>query len=91
MSFSSWLKERRLARLHAKLKHLRALQHRNRDQTEELQARRKRGEASTEIAAREAKLHDERERLTREISEVAREEKDLQAQLKKAQGEAASA
>lgn len=91
MSISSWLKERRLARLHAKLKHLRALQGRNREQNEELQARKKRGESSTEIASREAKLHDEREKLTREISEAAREEKEIQAQLKKGEGEAASA
>lgn len=89
MSLSSWLKERRLARLHAKLKHLRALQHRNREQNDELQARKKRGEASTELAAREAKLHDEREKLTREISEASREEKELQAKLKRSEATSA--
>lgn len=83
MSFSSWLKERRLERLRAKLKHLRALQGRVRDQLEEVHERQKRGEPSTELAAREHKLLAEKEKLTHRINELAHEEKDLQAQLRR--------
>lgn len=89
MSFSTWLKERRLARVHAKLKHLRAFQGRIREQLEDVHARQKRGEASTELAAREQKLVAEKEKLTREISTLAHEEKELQAQLKGLEGGAA--
>ena len=82
MGIATWLKERRLERTHRKLKHLRAFQSKLRDQENEIQAQRKRGAPSTELEAKERKLHEERERLTREIKGLQAEEEKLKAELK---------
>ena len=82
MGLSSWLKKRRLERTHAKLKHLRAFQARLRDQENDLANQRKAGAPSTELETKQAKIHAERESLTRQIKELQAEEEKLKAELK---------
>lgn len=82
MGISSWLKQRRLERTHAKLKHLRAFQARLRDQENDLQNSRKAGAPSTELEAKQRKIHEERERVTREIKVLQEEEEKLKVELK---------
>lgn len=82
MGISSWLKERRLERTHAKLKHLRAFQARLRDQEADLDKQLKAGAPSTELDAKKQKLHAEREKITREIHALEHAEKALKAELK---------
>ena len=82
MGFSTWLKERRLERTHRKLKHLRALQARLREQENDIHDQKKRGAPSTELDAKERKLHEEREKFTREIRELEAAERQLKAELK---------
>ena len=84
MGLSSWLKERRLERTHAKLKHLRAFQSKLRDQEADLDKQRKAGAPSTELDARKSKIHAERERLTHDIKLLQAEEEKLKAELKAA-------
>jgi len=82
MGLTTWLKERRLERTHRKLKHLRALQARVREQEAEVHELKKRSAPSTELDAKERKLHEERERLTHQIRELEGAEKQLKAELK---------
>ncbi|HVM45329.1 MAG TPA: hypothetical protein VM582_05285 [Candidatus Thermoplasmatota archaeon] len=81
MGLSTWLKERRLERVHRKLKHLRAIQARLREQESDL-AKQRKASASTELQAKERKLHEERERVTREVHTLQVEEEKLKAELK---------
>jgi len=80
MGITTWLKERRLARTHARLKKLRSLQKRIRDQVDTLH-KEGRGSASTELDARERKLLDEKDRLTRQIHDLEAAEKQLKTEL----------
>ena len=82
MGLSTWLKERRLERTHRKLKHLRAFQSKLRDQENDLESQRKSGAASTELEAKQRKIHEERERLTKQVRELEAAEKALKAELK---------
>lgn len=82
MGIASWLKQRRLERTHRKLKHLRAFQSRLREQEADVQKQRKAGAPSTELEAKERKLHEEKEKLTREIKELQAEEEKLKAEIK---------
>lgn len=82
MGLSSWFKERRLERTHAKLKHLRAIQSSLRDQENEIHAQRTRGADSPALESREKKLHDERDKITRQIRDLEAEEKQLKVELK---------
>ena len=84
MGFSSWLKERRLERTHAKLKHLRGFQSRIRDQLEDLRKEKQKNPNSTELDSKEKKLTTEKEGLTRQIHELQAEEEKLKAELKAA-------
>lgn len=84
MGLATWWKERRLERTHAKLKHLRAFQSRLRDQENDLSSQKKAGAPSTELEAKARKIHDERERITREIHALQAEEEKLKAELKAA-------
>lgn len=84
MGIASWLKQRRLERTHAKLKHLRAFQSRLRDQEADLDKARKAGAPSTELEAKKQKIHAEREKLTSEIKILQAEEEKLKAELKAA-------
>ena len=84
MGIATWLKERRLERTHRKLKHLRAFQSRLRDQEAELHEQLKRGAPSTELEAKERKLHEDRDRITREIKTLQAEEDKLKTELKPA-------
>lgn len=80
MGLSSWLKERRLERTHAKLKHLRSMQARIREQIETLH-KDPRGASRETLDARERKLIDEKEKLTRTIHELEGAEKRLKTEL----------
>jgi type II secretory pathway component PulM len=82
MGISTWLKERRLERTHQKLKHLRAFQAKLRDQENDLVNQRKAGAPSTELEAKQNKIHAEREALTRQIHELQAAEEKLKAELK---------
>lgn len=85
MGISTWLKERRLERTHAKLKHLRSMQARLRDQLEVVhREQRTHGSPSTQLEARERKLMDEKEKLTRQIHDLEAEEKQLKTELQTA-------
>lgn len=85
MGIATWLKQRRLERTHTKLKHLRAFQSRLREQMEDVRKEKQRtGHASTDLDAKEKKLHDERERLTKQIHELQADEERLKAELKAA-------
>lgn len=84
MGIATWLKERRLERTHRKLKHLRAFQSRLREQEAELHDQRMKGAPSTELEAKERKLHEERDRITREIKALQAEEDKLKTELKPA-------
>jgi hypothetical protein len=81
MGISTWLKERRLERTHARLKHLRAFQSKLRDQENELAKERKDGAPSSVLEAKEHKIHEEREKLTKEVHELQAEEEKLKAEL----------
>lgn len=82
VGLTTWLKERRLERTHRKLKHLRAIQARLRDQEADLQNSRKAGASAAEIEARRSRIHDEREKVTREIHDLQAEEERLKVALK---------
>lgn len=82
MGISSWLKERRLERTHSKLKHLRAFQSKLRDEEAELHKIRTNGAPNPQIEAKERKLHEEREKITRQIRELEAEEKQLKVAIK---------
>lgn len=84
MGLSTWLKERRLERVHRKLKHLRAFQSKLRDRENDLHAQRKDGGPAAELEAKEHKIHEERERITREVKELQAQEEKLKADLKTA-------
>lgn len=84
MSLATWLKERRLSRTHQKLKKLRALQARVRDQLETVHKDQRRGAPSTELESRERRLVEEKEKLTRQIHDLEAEEKQLKVQLQTA-------
>lgn len=84
MGITTWLKQRRLERTHRKLKHLRAFQARLRDQESEVMKLRAKGAPSTELQAKEKRLHEERERITREVHALQAEEEKLKADLKAA-------
>ena len=85
MGIATWLKERRLERTHRKLKHLRGFQSRLRDQLEEVRKEKLRGSTpSTTLDAREKKLHDEKEKLTKQIHTLQAEEEKLKGELKAA-------
>lgn len=84
MGLSTWLKERRLERVHRKLKHLRAFQSKLRDQENDLAQRRKAGAPSTELESKERRIHEERERITKDVHVLQAEEEKLKAELKTA-------
>lgn len=84
MGISTWLKERRLERTHRKLKHLRAFQSKLRDEENDIADQKRRGAPSTELDAKERKIHEEREKLTREIHALQAAEEKLKAELKTA-------
>jgi type II secretory pathway component PulM len=84
MGIATWLKQRRLERTHAKLKHLRAFQSKLRDRENDIVNQRKAGAPSTELEAKQRKLHEDREKLTREIKTLQAEEEKLKAELKTA-------
>lgn len=81
MGLSTWLKERRLERTHARLKHLRAFQSKLRDQENDLINSRKAGAPSAELDAKQRRIHEEREKLTKEIHVLQAEEEKLKAEL----------
>lgn len=81
MGISTWLKERRLERTHQKLKHLRAFQSRLRDQENDLMNQKKAGAPSTELEAKQQKIHEDREKITKEIKVLQAEEEKLKAEL----------
>lgn len=81
MGLSSWLKELRLERTHTKLKHLRAIQASLREQEADLQKQHGRTSAP-DLEAKERKLHEERDKITRQIRDLEAEEKQLKVQLK---------
>lgn len=80
MGLSSWLKARRLERTHNKLKHLRAIQAKLRQKEADLANQRKAGAPSTELEARQRAIHEEREKLTREIHALEATERQLKAE-----------
>lgn len=84
MGLSTWLKERRLERTHQKLKRLRSLQSRLRDEEADLDKSRKAGAPAAELDAKKLRIHEERERITKEIGVLSAEEDALKAELKAA-------
>jgi type II secretory pathway component PulM len=81
MGLSTWLKERRLERTHAKLKSLRARQADLRHREQDLANSRKAGMPSTQLEAKQRAIHEERERVTAAIRELEAEEKQLKLEL----------
>lgn len=84
MGLAQWLKERRLARTHQKLKKLRALQARAREQLEDVHTEQRKGAPSTSLEAKERRLVEEKEKLTRQIHDLETEEKQLKTELQTA-------
>lgn len=82
MGLGTWLKQNRLHRTEEKLKSLRSRLKHNRKKLEEVAKNRDKGEITAdEAAARERKLHEERDKLTREINDLVAEEERLRKEL----------
>lgn len=85
MGLGTWLKQSRLKRIEDKVKSLRTRQKHVRKKEEEIAAQRKRGDLTPDEAkAREAKLHEEKERLTHEINALLAQEETLRRELESA-------
>lgn len=87
MGLKTWWLESRLNRMESKLRTKRGLMRRVRTHADELAAQKKKGAISPEdFKARDAKLHEERERLTREINALIVEEEHVKKELAAAGG-----
>lgn len=83
MGLGTWLKQNRLRSVETKLKGLRARQKHLREEAEEVLAQKRKGTLTAEEAARkEDRLHDEREKLTKQVHQLMAEEERLKAELK---------
>ena len=84
MSLRTWWLENRLGRIDQKLKRLRSMQKRLRDEEADLAREKKNGLDGATAAAREAKLHAERERVTQDIARTMDDEERVKSELREA-------